>query len=272
MERLLERFWPGPLTVILEGLEEATVGLRVPAHRFPQQVIRKLGHSLLMTSVNKAGEPALWDGQAILKEFGAEIELLFDDGPTALKMSSTVVRCTGPVLEVLREGILSAEEIYLSAARTILFLCSGNTCRSPMATAMAARRLSEVLGVGEDQLLARGVHLVSAGTSTLEGLPASEGSQQVMKQIGMDVSAHRSRALNLSLARQAARIFCLGSSQQKRVVELSPELGSKTEMLHPSGRDIVDPFGGDLKIYQQIRNEIADALGVRIPELLAMLK
>ena len=256
--------------MVLEGSHEATVGLRVPAHEFAQGVIRELGHSLLMTSVNRTGEPPLCDGPAIVERFGGEIDLLFDGGPSPLKMPSSVVRCTGPVLEVLREGILTREEIYLSAAQTILFVCSGNTCRSPMATAIARRRLSEALGVPEDGLLARGLHLVSAGTSTLEGLPASTGCRQTLEQLGMDASAHRSKALNLELARRSAQIFCLASSHRQRLLELDPKLGAKTDLLHPDGRDIGDPFGGDSKTYEGVRNQIAAALDERLGQLIAL--
>jgi tRNA threonylcarbamoyl adenosine modification protein (Sua5/YciO/YrdC/YwlC family) len=272
VERLLERFWPGPLTVVLEGNHAATVGLRVPAHGFPQRVIRALGHSLLMTSVNRSGEPPLCDGSVILRAFGGAIDLLFDGGPSPLKMPSSVVRCTGPVLEVLREGILSREEIYVTAAQTILFVCSGNTCRSPMATAIARRRLSEALGVAEDRLLARGLHLVSAGTSTMEGLPASSGCKQTLEQLGMDASAHRSKALDLELVRRAAHIFCLASSHRQRLLELAPELGAKIELLRPDGQDIGDPFGGDLGTYEEVRNQIAAALDGRLEELVALVR
>jgi protein-tyrosine phosphatase len=204
--------------------------------------------------------------------FGEDIDALFEDGPSALKMSSTVVRCTGPVLEVLREGILTANEVYLGAAHTVLFLCSGNTCRSPMAAAIARRRLAEALGIEESQLLARGLNIVSAGTSTLEGLPASEGAQQALHELGIDVEAHRSRAVDLDLVRRSAHIYCLASSHRSRITELVPMFEDKTGLLHAEGEDIGDPFGGDFATYRAARDQIADAVTGRLPEILKLIQ
>jgi protein-tyrosine phosphatase len=268
VQRLVDRYWPGPLTLILTGRDGGTVGVRVPAHAFTRAVIAAIGEPLWMTSVNRAGEPPLADPDAIVQQFGDRLALLVDDKHSLIGSASTIVRATGPALEVLREGILTRDEILRTAAAMILFVCTGNTCRSPLAEAIARVECSRRLGVAPHELLARGLRFVSAGTGTDPGAPASAGSTLVAAELGLDLAGHQSQVLDRGLALRAAKIYCLGASHLRAVHRLGAEFAAKAELLHPEGKDIPDPWGAETPIYRVARDAIAAAVAARADEWL----
>lgn len=270
--RLVERYWPGPLTLIAKGHDGRKVGMRVPAHRFTRAVIAASGGDLYLTSVNATGEEPLTDPAAILERFGERIDLLCDAGPSTLKLASTIVDVSGDEFVVIREGILSRTEVLTTAARTVLFVCSGNTCRSPMAEALAKQIASERLHTPVDRLLARGLAFGSAGTATLAGMPASEHAVVAGAELGVDLQGHRSRPLTRDLGRQASLVLCLTHGHRQRVLELDPSLHGKTWLLDPGGEDVQDPFGAELATYRSTRDEIRTLLEARWPDLEKLLR
>ncbi|MEC7583020.1 MAG: Sua5/YciO/YrdC/YwlC family protein, partial [Planctomycetota bacterium] len=268
LQRLFARYCPGPLTIIAPSADDPakTVGLRVPAHDFTRQVIDRVGQALWLTSVNKSGDAPLIDPSQIQDRFGDELALLIDDGPSPVGMASTIVRCTGPELEILREGILSRADILSAAATNILFLCTGNTCRSPLAEVLAQHRLADRLGIDPQTLLARGLLFQSSGIAAANGAPASEGSLMCAAELGLDLSRHQSRPLTARLLAQADHIYCLSNSHRLALLDLTPEVAEKTELLSTDGHDIADPYGQSLEVYREAREQIAAAIDARIDE------
>ena len=121
--RLMERYWPGPLTLVLPrrpdldadlGEEDATIGIRCPAHPLPLAVCAEMG-PIATTSANRHGEPAITTAQGVAQAFGPEIALVLDGG-TCDQLPSSVVDCTGGAPKVLREGRISVVEILAALA------------------------------------------------------------------------------------------------------------------------------------------------------------
>lgn len=264
IQRLVDRYWPGPLTVVVRSRNGEDMGIRLPAHRFTCDVIRAVGEPLWVTSVNRSGEPPLCDPAAIEREFGAELAMICDDGPSPIGSASTVVRLDGTRLEVLREGILSRDEVLRTAAHTVMFVCTGNTCRSPLAEALARHAVARRLGVADHDVLAHGLHFTSVGTGTLAGMAASEGSMVVAAEAGMDLSAHRSASFDAADAARASQVLCLASSHLRAAGALAPGLGDRLQLLDPGGRDIQDPYGGTVEEYRVVRDQIAAAIEKRV--------
>jgi len=268
IERLLDRYWPGPLTVILPGPGDTTAGARLPAHEFTRAVIEACGEPLWLSSVNRTGEPPQVDARAIAASFGEHLAHVVDDGPSPIGMASTIVRQLGSKLEVLREGILTADEVLRTAARLVLFVCTGNTCRSPLAEALARDAAAKALGVSPAEVLAHGLAFASAGTSTLDGMPASDGSREAAKEAGLDLEDHQSTALTPELLERASFVYCLSAGHRRAILAEMPDVADKLAMLRLDGLDVGDPYGRELSAYRRTRDEIQTAVAARVREWL----
>ena len=132
----------------------------------------------------------------------------------------------------------------------IIFICTGNTCRSPM-----AEGLFRAHG-GEEQT---GLTAASAGLFTQDGVPASENAITAAKELGADISAHRSRMLTPEMAQNARYLVCMTGAHYDRLCEMFPDCADKVFTLLQT--DISDPFGGDLETYRRAAAQIDE--GVR---------
>lgn len=134
----------------------------------------------------------------------------------------------------------------------ILFVCSGNTCRSPLAEAIS-RRMFEVAGRND-------VHVSSAGTQAWDGSSASDGSILVGMERGLDLSGHRARILTPEIVAASDLILVMSEQHVVRVKELSPN--ANVHMLagyasgESPGRTVQDPFGGDLSSYRETADDL----------------
>jgi L-threonylcarbamoyladenylate synthase len=117
---LVERFWPGPLTLVLRrsrAFHSAALGgrdnvaLRVPDHPFLRELIRALGEPITGTSANRSGRPSCRTAQEVQRELGDAVDLIIDAGPTRAGRESTVVDITTDTLKMLREGAISRREV-----------------------------------------------------------------------------------------------------------------------------------------------------------------
>src|SRR5260370_30563389 len=100
---------------------------------------------------------------------GEDLAVVIDDGPSRYGKASTVVQVNGNTWEVLREGVVSEAELKRQAAKLIVFVCTGNTCRSPMAEGLCKKLLAERLGCALEELPERGFVVLSAGLAALMG-------------------------------------------------------------------------------------------------------
>ena len=141
--------------------------------------------------------------------------------------------------------------------KTVLFVCTGNVCRSPMAEGIFRQA---VRGRGDYRAL-------SAGLGAAEGQPPSAYAVQAVKELGIDISAGRSRMLTAELVQQADYIFGMTHSHLDTVAMLYPQAAEKIfllrefdETLDAFDKDISDPIGGSYEVYLNCRDQIEQGI------------
>ncbi|MDD2422202.1 MAG: low molecular weight protein arginine phosphatase [Heliobacteriaceae bacterium] len=139
---------------------------------------------------------------------------------------------------------------------TLLFVCTGNTCRSAMARVITEALLAE-------QGLDRQVKVLSAGTAAWPGAPASEQAQAVLAVKGLSLAGHRADLVTPELLGQADLVLVMTGRQRDWLVALAPDQAGKIHLLKGyAGEtgDVVDPIGGDEPIYLACAAEIKGAV------------
>ncbi len=284
--RLSRRCWPGPMTlVVASGITQSlssplpesvrqrvcpagTLGLRVPDHDAILEVLERLPGPLVLTSANRSGEPAATTATEVVHALPSELALVIDDGPTHYQQASTVVKVNGNQWQVLRAGVVSAAQLQESASCVIVFVCTGNTCRSPLAEALCKKMLADRLGCPPGDLPARGFHVLSAGLAAMMGASAAALAIQVAQEFGADLSAHLSRPLSAALAAGADYLVGMTASHVQSLAAYCPQLAGPPRLLAPDGEEIPDPIGCDRQMYQECAEQIMRGLEKLIPEIM----
>lgn len=141
-----------------------------------------------------------------------------------------------------------------SQLKKVLVVCTGNTCRSPMAAGWLNRKLA-----------GKGWAAESAGVAAWGGSPASPEAIVAMQEIGLDITGHRSRKLSAELVAGATTILAMTKEHRQEIAQRFPEARGKTFLLHSFGpepaRDIADPIGLPVDAYRHTRDELIQALG-----------
>lgn len=272
--RLARRVWPGPLTLVFPGphadsvaqrlpqeVRQATLGrgkiaMRVPAHEFTMQVFRLNAGPVILTSASRQGNLDSATGEQVFQNFNQDIDCLFDAGPCRFSQPSTIAEIQGDQWSVLRPGVLDRKTLELMSEVAILLVCTGNTCRSPMAEGLFKLRLAEHLGCQVEELQSRGFRVASAGVAAMAGGPASDQSYEVMLQHKIDLSQHSSQPITETLVQQADLILTMTGNHRHAIISNWPGATSRTFSLARDQGEISDPIGMPVEYYQRCATQI----------------
>lgn len=266
--RLMKRFWPGPLTFVLPARAGGEIGLRFPSHKAAQELIRLVKGPIVAASAGLAGEPPCVRGDDAARLFRDKVDWIIDAGETRYRTRSTVVRVDETKVEILREGAIKRGLIEELSYRLVLFVCTGNTCRSPMAEAVARELKARQYKIAPEELeRAKGLRLMSAGTGAGEGQEMSSIARQVLEELGFHPPRHSSRPLGFPLVEEADRIFVMTHGHREQILDWVPEAAPKVHLLDPAGRDVEDPISGDADVYRDCAMHIRKCIEARLKEL-----
>jgi len=148
-----------------------------------------------------------------------------------------------------------ATRYFYKLRRVFLFVCSGNTCRSPLAEAIGNAEIAARLGISLDSMDTAPVRALSAGLTAKPGAPMTPEALQALKELSVPVVGHASRSLTPELLGQAEVVYCMSSSHREAVINMMPTAAAKTWCLDPEG-DIEDPTGFGPEVYAKCAERI----------------
>jgi tRNA threonylcarbamoyl adenosine modification protein (Sua5/YciO/YrdC/YwlC family) len=275
VRRLVGRYWPGPLTLVLPGVPEGLelvardgwTGVRYPANALCAGIIAALKFPVVLSSANLHGAPPLADADLVYRALGRQLELIVDGGPARLGESSCVLRIGPAHFDLLRAGLFTYEQLRGVAGLRIGFVCTGNTCRSPMAEGFAKHVISERLHVRPAQITRFGFEVSSMGLYARNGDAAARNAIAVMKSEHINIGKHRARSAGAQDLAEFDRIYCMTQSHAAELtMSVPPGRAEHVQLLDSSGRDISDPMGGDLARYRAAADQIRACILERASE------
>lgn len=142
----------------------------------------------------------------------------------------------------------------------IVFVCTGNTCRSPMAEIVFKKLLADKLGCDIKDLYDKGFDIGSGGLAAYDGMKASPNATTVVQKLGVSLEDHQSRYVDLDLIKHSDAVLVMTKNHLAIFQDRFQDQHLPVSMLSFSGSDISDPFGGDEKVYSQCLSEIEENL------------
>ncbi|MEN3043843.1 MAG: L-threonylcarbamoyladenylate synthase [Candidatus Hydrothermales bacterium] len=277
-KRLIHNLWPGSISLLFKAKEnlpeyivhreKKTVSVRIPNHPVPLSLCSLAG-PLVQTSVNISGHKEINDYEEIEKKFGKYVDFVYPQNSYG-NSASTILDVSKYPFLLLRKGpigitqieslLLKKIKISKSIKTNILFVCSGNTCRSPMAMGIMYSLLK--------QNLRDLVNIKSAGVDTIDGLLIAENTLKVLEKVyNLDLSYYRTRKLKKDDLEWADFIYVMEKKHLREIQKMGFYEKAKLLNLIDGFKDIPDPFGKDYSYYLYVSKLIEKNIKLIVKEI-----
>lgn len=259
--KLIDRRWPGPLTVIVPtGKAGETIGIRIPDHPVALRLVENSHCTIAAPSANFEGNPPPTTCDEALRDLDGLVDLAIDSGAVNIGTASTIVDFSQEKPTVVREGVIRQADVdEIVGKKHVLFVCTGNSCRSVMAEYLFRAMLKG----------RKDVEVSSAGAGVLFPTSASQEAINVLKDQGIDARDHVSRPVTNILLKKSDLIFVMTRSHRAQVLEHVPGVEKRVYLLgefqssairNEYDLDIPDPIGRSHIEYQECLVRIQDCL------------
>jgi len=289
--KLIENCWPGPVTVVFElsraDLAEqkkrladdvfnilyqgGTLGVRCPDSPIAAALLGACQFPVVAPSANLSGRRPAVSAEMVLSQLDGLVDIIIapqdESDVCKYQINSTVVKICDENITILREGAIKKADIDAMSTIQILFVCTGNTCRSPMGEYFCKKYISKKLECNVDELEKKGYKVLSAGVFGIDGAPASSEVVEVCRHKGIDVGGHRSSFLTPEKVEESDIVFAMTRRHIDSVVNMCPQAESKCFLLDGK-KDVPDPIGCGIGVYKECARIIERAVKNRMCEMI----
>lgn len=273
-QRLTRRCWPGPVTLVFADHDGASLlgqlpppvrqvvcrdglfALSVPAHPTLLDVLRMIVGPIVLATATRSGKSEPQTAQQVVQTLGDDVQLVLDDGRTRYGQPASVVCVGSREFRIVRTGVVSEPTLKRLSSYMVLFVCTGNTCRSPMAERIFAAKVATRLGCTLAELPDRGVVIESAGLSAVPGGMPSPEAVEVLIRRGIDLSRHQSQPVTEQLIRHADLALAMTRAHRAAILDRWPDAAARTFLVRHDRGDVSDPIGGPLEVYGRCAEQL----------------
>jgi tRNA threonylcarbamoyl adenosine modification protein (Sua5/YciO/YrdC/YwlC family) len=284
-QRLARRCWPGPVTLQLEDahpesavhrlpkrvqsviVPEGEIRVRVPAHELTLRVLRLLAGPVVMIGARRPEDSDAVTAEDVVDRLGSDVEIVLDDGRCKFGQKSSIVQVDDEGFRIVRPGVFSEANLRRLASFMIVLVCTGNTCRSPMAEVLLKKKIADRLRCSPGELEDRGVVIMSAGISAAPGGRSAAEAVEAMKERGLDLSLHESQPLSERIVRFADLVITMTRGHRDAILSHFPEAGPRVHLISRGRGDVSDPIGGPLEMYRRCADQLDAFLDEWLDEL-----